>query len=110
MTARTSLAIALALGVVLILISLLARHRSASSKLNLDDLLLGDDGKFSKAAAVMLGSFALTSWLMVLLALRDKMTEGYLAIYVAAWITPVVTVLIKGRPTPEVPPQQSTGG
>jgi hypothetical protein len=78
--------------------ALVRRDRSSSSGVNLEDLLLGDDGKLSKAAAVMMGAFAMTTWLMVYLALSGKMTEGYLAIYVGAWIAPTVTKLIINRP------------
>lgn len=70
------------------------RDKSEASKLNLDDLLLGDDGRMSKAAAVMFGAFGLTTWMMVVLTLRDKMSEGYFGLYSAAWITPTVAALI----------------
>lgn len=70
------------------------RDKCADSKLSLDDLLLGDDGKMSKAAAVMFGAFGLTTWMMVVLTLRDKMSEGYFGLYSAAWITPTVAALI----------------
>lgn len=79
--------------------TLSTRDADAASRIDLDDLLLGEDGKLSKAAAVMLGAFLVTTWMMVWLTLREKMTEGYLAIYVAAWITPTVTKLVKGPAT-----------
>jgi hypothetical protein len=94
-------AAALILAVLLIAWLLHRRDRSPASKLNLEDLLIGDDGRLSKAAAVMMGAFGLTTWLMAYLALTGKMTEGYLAIYVGAWIAPTVAVIIK-RPA-EVP-------
>lgn len=90
--------IALSLIIIAIVYALMKRDRSTTSRINLEDLLLGEDSKVSKAAAVMMGSFALTTWLMVYLAFRDKMTEGYLAIYVAAWIAPTVTRLIVNKP------------
>lgn len=77
---------------------LIRRDRSTVSAINLEDLLLGEDGKLSKAAAVMMGAFAMTTWLMVYLTLNAKMTEGYLAIYVGAWIAPTVTRLIMAKP------------
>lgn len=61
--------------------------------------LLMENGHISKAAVVMMGSFALTTWMMITLTLKDKLTEGYLGIYVAAWITPVVVRLITGSPS-----------
>lgn len=61
--------------------------------------LLMENGRISKAAVVMIGAFILTTWMMVTLTLKDKLTEGYLGIYVAAWITPVVVRLITGTPS-----------
>ena len=83
--------------------SLWARNKDEKSKINFDDLLLGDDDKLSKAACVMLGAFVLTSWMMVQLTMTGKLTEGFLGIYVAAWITPAVAKLMKG-PAPSGAP------
>lgn len=96
---KLAMAILLACVIVYIAFVLVKRSRSSNSALNLEDLLLGDDGKMSKAAAVMMGSFAMTTWLMIYLTLNNKMTEGYLSIYVGAWIVPSVVKLIKG-PSP----------
>jgi hypothetical protein len=102
----TKLLMVVALVVVILMAAtmLTKRDRSSASAINLEDLLLGDDGKLSKAAAVMMGAFAMTTWLMVYLALNNKMTEGYLAIYVGAWIAPTVTRLIIVKPTPGTAP------
>lgn len=89
---------ALILVIIAIVYVLMKRDRSTASAINLEDLLLGEDGKLSKAAAVMMGAFAMTTWLMVYLTLGGKMTEGYLAIYVGAWIAPTVTRLIIAKP------------
>ncbi len=72
------------------------RDKDPDSKINLDDLLLGDDGRLSKAAVVLLGSFLLTTWVIIHLTLTDKLTEAYLGAYMAAWVIPTVTKLIKG--------------
>jgi hypothetical protein len=88
---------ALILVITAIIYVLIKRDRSIASHINLEDLLLGEDGKLSKAAAVMMGAFAMTTWLMVYLTLGNKMTEGYLAIYVGAWIAPTVARLIVGK-------------
>lgn len=84
---------------LIILLSILRaihrRDKDTGSAINLEDLLLGDDGRLSKAAIVMLGSFALTSWVIVYLTLSDKLTEGYFAAYGGFWIAPVVVRLFK---------------
>lgn len=78
--------------------SLLRRSKLIDSKLELDDLLLGDDDKLSKAAAVMMGAFLLTSWCILYLTLTGKLTEGYFMAYLGAWVAPTVTKLIVNRP------------
>ncbi len=83
---------------IFIVRSLIQRSRNIASGFNLDDLLIGDDGKASKTAAVMFGSFGVTSWVIVYLALEEKLTEGYFGAYIAAWVVPIVTKIIKGSP------------
>lgn len=105
----------LAVLVVLLAVALINRHRNASSPLNLEDLLLGDDGRLSKAAAVLLGSFAMTTWVIVYLTVNDKLTEGYFIAYLGVWVAPTVTRLIGARPPTELttatpPPPARTAG
>ena len=74
--------------------SLLKSNKSQRSKINLEDLLIGEDGRTSKAAAVMLGAFAMTTWMMIYLTLSSRITEGYFGLYMTAWVAPTVTNLI----------------
>jgi hypothetical protein len=87
--------------------SLERRSRSSSSKFHFDDLLLDETGKTSKAACVMFGSFVVTTWCIIYLAMNEKLTEGYFGAYLTAWVAPVVAVIIKGpqqTPPPSAPP------
>lgn len=68
-------------------------HKSREVNFDLRDLLMEND-KVSKAACVMMGAFAVTTWQFIYYTLNGKLTEGYLGIYVAAWIAPVVARLI----------------
>lgn len=92
------LALVLVLGVLLIARALVRSDRSATSRIDLEDLLLGDDGRASKAAAVMFGAFALSTWVIVNLAVSGALTEGYftayLGAYLGAWVAPTVARLI----------------
>jgi hypothetical protein len=85
--------------VVAALWTITRRDRNSRSGIKWDDLLLGEDGRLSKAAVVMMGAFALTTWMMVYLTLTDKMSEGYFTIFGALWATPAVTKLIVNRPS-----------
>ncbi len=101
MNVKTAMSIGLVLVVLLIAWTIERRHRNLESKLDLDDLLLGDDGRMSRSAVVLLCSFVMTTWMMIYLTLQGQMTEGYLGIYIAAWITPTVTKMIVERPQPQ---------
>lgn len=100
MQTKILMAIAFALAILLVTRALIKRDQSDASQLNFDDLLIGEDGKISKAAAVMLGAFSCTTWVIVYLALMGKMDVSYFAAYLAAWVTPTVTKLIVNRATP----------
>lgn len=79
-----------------VMVSLRRMHNDPSSTFDLRDLLM-ENGRVSKAAAVMMGSFAATTWFFVYYAITGRMTEGYFALYTAAWIAPVVARLIKSN-------------
>lgn len=71
---------------------------------NLYDLFM-ENGRLSRSSVVMMGAFALTSWMMVNLTLNNKMTEGYLLAYGGMWVAPSLTRIVKGP----VPPQEKPG-
>jgi len=92
---RHGMLLVLALLVLLIMWALARRNKNQASKISLDDLLIGDDGKMSSPKAVMFGSFAMTTWTIIYLTINDKLTETYFGAYLAAWVVPAVTALIK---------------
>ncbi len=95
----------LAIALLVVLFSLLRRDRNAHSAIDLEDLLIGEDGKVSKAACVMLGSFLMTTWVIVYLTYTGKLTEGYFTAYLATWVAPTVARLFKAPASPTQPPQ-----
>jgi hypothetical protein len=91
--------LALLLALILVWRSLRRRELSAASKLNLDDLLIDPaTGKISKAAAVMMGSFLVTSWSLVYAVLSGKDAYPYYWAYCLTWAAPAVVKLISERP------------
>src|ERR1043165_1309303 len=92
---KLAMTIALLCVLLFIVRVMFKRDKDPESKISLDDLLIGDDGKLSKAAVVLLGAFLMTTWVIIHLTLTDKLTEGYLTLYAGAWIAPTVTKLIK---------------
>lgn len=85
--------IILAVSALFIIVSFWYAHRSDGNKFNAYDLLLVD-GKADVIAVSFMITLALTSWIMIDLQLQKSMTEGYLAIYIGAWVTPLVSKLI----------------
>ena len=74
----------------------LRRHsEDPASRFDWTELLLGDDGKPSKAAMIMFGAFAVSSWVLVYLALtQPEMSVGVFGTYCTAWVAPTVTALV----------------
>lgn len=84
--------------VFIVLRSLRKLHQDRNVDFDLRDLLM-ENGRVSKAAAVMMGSFAATTWFFIYYALNGKMTEGYFGLYIGAWIAPVVARLVSNGAT-----------
>lgn len=64
-----------------------------TNRLDLLDLIM-EQGRLSRSACILLGAFGTSSWLLVVLTLSGKMTEGYFGLYAGAWIAPTVTKMI----------------
>ena len=82
--------------------SLYRAHMVQDNQFNLLDLLM-ENGRVSKLACVFLGSFGVTSWVMVRLTLDNHMSEAYLAAYGALWIVPITAKLFAAPPQPSAP-------
>lgn len=103
------LTVALVMAVIFLIWKVSKLNRDPHNKFDVLDLFMENE-RLSKAAVVMMGSYALTTWLMVYLALHDKLTEGYFGLYATAWIAPVVVRLITGgAPTPQIMPGARPG-
>ena len=87
--------------------SLYRAHLMPGNAFSLLDLVM-ENGRVSKLACVFLGSFAVTSWLMVRLTLDGKMTEGYLAAYGALWIVPITAKLFAPAPISSISTQTTS--
>ena len=80
-----------------ILWSLYRAHKRPDVDFNFLDLLM-ENGKVSKISCLVMGSFGLHSWIMLDLETHGRMTEGYLTIYGATWVSPLLIRLF----TPQV--------
>lgn len=95
-------AIAIAL---LLLLALMRWSRAHADPFDVRDLFM-ENGRASKGAVVLMGSFAATTWFFIFYALTGRMSEGYFGLYAAAWIAPAVARMITnpgGAPSPSTP-------
>lgn len=95
----TKLALALAIALLAVVFYLQRAHRSAASQFSIEDLLLGDDGRASKAAFVMFVALAISSWVIILQAMSGTLTDLTFGAYLAAWVAPTVTKMITATPS-----------
>lgn len=72
-------------------------HRNPDVDFNFLDLLI-ENGRVSKISCIVMGAFFLHSWIMVDLQAHALMTEGYLTIYGATWVSPLLVRLFMPAP------------
>lgn len=84
----------LALIALFILRSLVVRDRDQQSKIALEDLLIGEDGRISKVAFAFWGAFVATTWAFLYLTLRDKITDAIFIGYGGMWVIPLTAKYI----------------
>ncbi len=89
--------IILAFGAVVVVISFWRAHNKPGFDFNAFDLVM-ENGKVSKIAFTFMAAFAVTTWILVDLQLKDKMTEGYLTTYGAMWVASLVAKVVFNKP------------
>lgn len=70
-------------------------QRDNANPINVADLVV-EDGKLSKVAVMMFGSFLATTWVLIHLELNARLDVGLFGAYLAAWVAPIVTRILKG--------------
>lgn len=56
--------------------------------------LVMENGKVSKIAVTFMVAFAVTTWILIDLQLKGKMTEGYLTVYGGMWVAALVARVV----------------
>lgn len=85
--------------VALVIFSVWKLHRDDASSLNLFDLVM-DNGRLSRLACVFMAAFGILSWVMIKVALADKMTEGMLLAYGGLFVAPIIAKMFSLPPAP----------
>ena len=77
---------------LIIVWSIYRTHNDPNSAFNLMDLIM-ENGRVSKLAFAFMTGLVLLSWVMIRLTLNEKMSEGYMGLYGATIIAPVIAKL-----------------
>lgn len=93
MTPREIMLGVLAGAALLVLITMWRAHRDALSQFNAFDLIM-ENGRVSKIAFSYMLVLVVSTWVIVLMVWRDKLTEGMFGLYLAAWVGPLVAKLV----------------
>ncbi len=96
MTPRAVMLVVLAAVTLLVLLSIWRAHRDALAQFNAFDLIM-ENGRASKIAVAFMLVLGVSTWVIVLLAIRDKLTEGMFGLWLAAWTGPLVAKVIFGK-------------
>ncbi len=70
------------------MISVIRAHFSRNNQFDLIKLFAFDNstGKLSDSKVRINAAFVTTTWAFVFLTMNDKLTEWYVAVYLAAWV------------------------
>ena len=91
--------VALCLLALLVSVSLWRAHRNAAYTFDLLDLIM-ENGRVSKISVAFMLVLGVTSWVIINLMVKDKMTEGYLATYGTMWVMPLVAKVVFAKSEP----------
>ena len=82
-----------------VVLSFWRAHRKPGFDFNAFDLIM-ENGKVSKIAFTFMAAFAVTSWILIDLQMKGKMTEGYLTTYGAMWVAALVARVVFNKTDP----------
>ncbi len=71
-------------------------HKSQLVSFSAFDLIMVD-GKVDRIAFAFMLVLAVSTWVVVDLQMKSKMTEGYFGLFISAWIVPLVAKMVFGK-------------
>ena len=81
----------------LIALSVWRAHRASGNTFDAFDLIM-EDGKVSKIALAFMLVLAVTTWIVVDLTIKGKLTEGIFTMYGTFWVVPLVAKVVFNKP------------
>lgn len=102
---QTYMALLLLMCLFAIVRSLMRKSADQDDEFSFVDFIMERDPITAKRSASVLrgayiGSFVFSIWLMVYLAMADKMTEMYFTIFNGSWVLPLTAYMIWGKKIP----------
>lgn len=85
--------IILAVAGLFMIVSFWRAHKKAGFDFNAFDLIM-ENGKVSKIALAFMVVLGVTTWVIVDLQIKDKLTEGYFTTYGMMWVFPLVAKVV----------------
>lgn len=86
----------LATGALLVVLSFWCAHRKQGFNFNAFDLIM-ESGKVSKTALAFMIVLGVTTWVIVDLQIKGRLTEAYFGAYGVMWVGPLVARVIFGK-------------
>lgn len=91
--------VVLAAATLFVLLSFWRAHRKPGFDFDAFDLVM-ENGKVSKIAFTFMAAFAVTTWILIDLELKGKMSEGYLTTYGGMWVASLVLRVVFNKTSP----------
>lgn len=93
MNSADMMIVALAFGFALLLISFWRAHRNNKFQFSAFDLVM-ESGRVSKIALAFMIAFSVSTWVIIDMELKGKLTPEIFGMYLAAWVAPLVTKVV----------------
>jgi hypothetical protein len=89
----------LAIGALLIMFSFWRAHKNHGIDFDLLDLLK-QNGRASKVSVIIMGAFIMSTWVVANRELSGTLTADFFGLYLAAWVSPLITLLATSNSEP----------
>jgi hypothetical protein len=80
-------------GLLVLLFSFWRAHVAYGNAFNLFDLIM-EDGKISRVALWFMIAGAVSTWVIVDMQIKDKLTEGIFGLWLTAWVAPLIAKMV----------------
>lgn len=93
MTPHEIMLVVLAAAAALLLITFWCAHRNSATQFNALDLIMVD-GKVDRIAFAFMVAFAVSTWVIVDLQIKNRLDAGVFGLWLGAWVGPLVVKVV----------------